>query len=236
MSWLSTTFTSSVGKKVLMALTGLFLCNFLVVHLVGNLQLLSPECGDMEGYAFNKYTAFMTSFPLIKATSYFLYAALLFHAFQGLFMEKANRAARPVKYVVNRAEENSPWYSRSMALLGTIMLVFLVIHMWMFWAKMKFGGIEPVIYTVDGTQEELKDMYGLVKTSFSNLWYVILYVVSMVAVGYHLLHGFKSAFQSLGLNHVKYNGFINLVGTSLSVIVPFLFALIPVVMYVKQLG
>lgn len=222
MKWFLDLFSSSIGRKVLMALTGLFLILFLAVHLVGNLQLLK----DDGGQAFNIYAKFMTTNPLIKVVSYGNYAFILLHIFMALVLSRKNRAARGVQgYAVNG--KSSTWASRNMGILGTLLLIFLIIHMKDFWAVMHWGGIPTATY--DGV--EVKDLYAIVSLAFSEAWYVILYVVCMIGLAFHLWHGFSSAFQSLGLNHMKYNPVINFVGRSFAVIVPAAFALIPIWMF-----
>lgn len=215
---------SSLAKKYWMALTGLFLCVFLIAHLAGNLQLLdmSPE-GQLK---FNAYAKFMTTFPLVKVVSYLLYASILFHAFDGFLLTIQNRKARPVKYAYEKPSANSAWYSRQMALLGTLILVFLVIHMKRFWYEMHWGELG---LDADGN----KDLYAVVAAAFSELWYVALYVIMMAVLAYHLLHGFASSFQSLGLNHPRYTPIIKNVGVFFAVIVPIFFALIPVWMFIN---
>ena len=207
-----------------MALTGLFLCVFLIAHLAGNLQLLdmSPE-GQLK---FNAYAKFMTTFPLVKVVSYLLYASILFHAFDGFLLTIQNRKARPVKYAYEKPGANSAWYARQMALLGTLILVFLVIHMKHFWYEMHWGELGM---DADGN----KDLYTLVAAAFTQTWYVALYVVMMGILAFHLLHGFSSSFQSLGLNHPRYTPIIKNVGVFFAVIVPIFFALIPVWMFIN---
>ncbi|MCB0791523.1 MAG: succinate dehydrogenase cytochrome b subunit [Flavobacteriales bacterium] len=213
---------SSLAKKYWMALTGLFLCLFLVVHLAGNLQLLdaSPE-GRLK---FNAYAEFMTSFPLIKVVSYVLYFSILFHAFDGLLLALQNRRARPVRYVKEKPMANRTWYSGQMAVLGTLVLVFLVIHMKSFWYEMHWGGLPK---DADGN----KDLFTVVNAAFHQGWYVALYVGMMGVLAFHLMHGFQSAFQSLGLNHPRYTPLIKNVGILFAVMVPVLFAMIPVWMF-----
>lgn len=208
-----------------MALTGLFLVTFLVAHLAGNLQLLdmSPQ-GQLK---FNAYARFMTTFPLVKAVSYLLYFSILFHAFDGILLAVQNRQARPVRYVKENAGANRSWASNNMALLGVLILVFLVIHMKGFWYEMHWG---PIGTDADGN----KDLYTVVAAAFSQLWYVSLYVVMMAVLALHLLHGFQSAFQSLGLNHPRYTPVIKNVGVFFAVVVPVLFALIPVWMFANR--
>lgn len=222
MSWLQRTLSSSIGKKLLMALTGLFLCSFLLVHLSGNFQLLK----DDGGLAFNAYAKFMTTFPLIKVLSYGLYAGFLLHIIDGLILAYQNRQARPVSYGYTKPGTSSSWASRNMAVLGTIILVFLIVHLRNFWYEMHWGAIG-----MDAAGN--KDLYGVVDAAFSQWWYVALYVVSMAAVAYHLIHGFQSAFQTLGINHKKYSPFIKVVGYAFSILVPLGFAAIPVIMFIS---
>lgn len=224
MNWLVKFFNSSIGQKLLMSLTGLFLCTFLVIHLMGNLQLLKGDNGE----AFNAYTYFMTHNPLIKTVSYLLYFSILLHAVKGIMIWKANRDARGGHNYQKNYTNNTSWASRQMALLGTIMLVFIIIHMKDFWYVMKFGQVEMV--TIKGHEGEVKNLYKIVEAAFSQMWYVVLYVLSMVVIGFHLWHGFASAFQTLGINHKKYTPIIKFIGFVFSIIVPLGFALIPIIM------
>lgn len=227
MSWFTKALSSTLGRKVLMALTGLFLIIFLIVHLSGNLQLLSDDGGE----AFNVYAKFMTTNPVIKTTSYLLYATFIAHIIWAIILSVHNRNARPVGYAVTKGSTNSTWSSRNMGILGTIIFIFLVIHLRNFWYEMHWGGISTVTY--DG--EEYKDLYSVVAASFSQLWYVVLYTIAMLGLMFHLFHGFSSAFQTLGLNHPKYNPLIKGVGYAFAVIVPALFAAIPIIMYLNKL-
>jgi succinate dehydrogenase / fumarate reductase cytochrome b subunit len=215
---------SSIGKKYLMAISGLFLCTFLIVHLIGNLQLFK----DDGGRAFNEYTYFMTHNPLIKIVAYVNYALILLHVIDGFLLTFANRKARPVNYSYSNPSKNSIWASRNMGILGTIILVFIVVHMGDFWFEMKFGTVPTVTY--DGV--EYKDLYVEVTEAFQTGWYVALYVVSMIAIGFHLFHGFQSAFQTVGLNHHKYTPIIRFVGTTIfAILVPAAFASLPIYFY-----
>ena len=139
-----------------MALTGLFLCLFLVGHLLGNLQLFIP--GEKGQTAFNEYALFMTTFPAVKVLSYLTYGSVLFHLVDGIVLTIQNRKARPVRYAVEKGTANSGWSSRNMALLGTIVLVFIVTHMQNFWWKMHFSEMPKQL--VEGV--ELKDLYTVV--------------------------------------------------------------------------
>ena len=207
-----------------MALTGLFLIAFLIVHLIGNLQLLR----DDHGQAFNTYAEFMGTNGLIQIISKVNFTLILMHALWGLFLTIKNRAARgPQGYVV--VKNSSPWTSRNMGILGTLVLIFLVVHIKDFYAQVHFGTVPPVEY--DGKQ--VKDLYTIVSEWFNVGWYVALYVFCMGALGFHLWHGFESAFQTLGLNHPKYTPIIKFIGRTFSVVVPALFAIIPVAMFFK---
>jgi succinate dehydrogenase / fumarate reductase, cytochrome b subunit len=224
MNWFTNFFSSTIGRKLVMALTGLFLIIFLVVHLIGNLQLLHAD----EGRAFNIYAKFMTSNPVIKTVSIVNYLFIILHVVWAIILSVKNRAARGAKdYAVSK--NPSTWPSRNMGILGTLILIFLVIHLKSFWYEMHWG----VVPVADYDGEDVKNLYQIVNTMYAELWYVILYVVSMAVLAFHLFHGFGSAFQTLGLNHVKYNGLIKFIGVAFSIIVPALFALIPVYMYIN---
>jgi len=222
MNWFLKLLSSTLGRKLLMALTGLFLILFLVVHLIGNLQLLKEDKGE----AFNVYAQFMTSNPLILVISYVNYAFILLHVIWALLLTIKNRNARGNEgYAV--VKNSSPWTSRNMGILGTFILIFLVIHLKGFWYEMHWGGIPTANY--DG--QEVKNLYATVAAAYSKGWYVGIYVFSMLILAFHLWHGFISAFQTLGLNHTKYNPVIAFVGKAFSIIVPALFALIPIWMF-----
>lgn len=229
MNWFTKTFSSSVGRKLTMGLTGLFLCSFLLVHLSINLLMLRHDGGD----TFNVWAEFMATNPLIRAMEVVLMLALLGHTYQGLSLAIRNRRARgPVAYVVNHPEQNSRWASRNMALLGTLLLIFLGVHLMNFWMRSRFGilgGLADV--HIPEVAHPVKDLYSLSAASFKIPWYVTLYVLAQLALAYHLWHGFRSGFQTLGLNHRKYNPTIYGTGYAFAVAVPALFALIPLVMF-----
>ena len=228
MSWFSNFLTSSIGQKIVMALTGLFLVLFLIVHLLGNLQLLKDDGGE----AFNVYAYFMTHNPLIKAVSYVLYASILLHAVQGILIWQRNRGARGDQgYAVHFARP-AERASRNMAWIGIILFVFILLHLYQYWFQMHWGNLVYVEY--DTTDHPVKDLYALVAASYTNLGFVLFYVVSMVVVGFHLWHGFWSAFQTLGLSHQKYTPLIQWAGKAYAVAVPALFALIPLWMYFSK--
>jgi len=225
MKW-SQFFNTSIGKKLLVGATGLFLCSFIIVHLAGNLQLLKND----EGAAFNAYAAFMGHNSLIQFIAWGLKIVILVHAIIALQLTFRNRAARPVKYAVNPGNQTSSWFSRQMAIMGSILLIFLIIHLADFWWKFHYGDVPAKSY--EGYTEPLKDLYFTVHEAFKIWWLVAIYVIGMIGLSFHLVHGFKSAFQTFGLNHVKYNGLINFVGLWLfSIAIPVGYAIIPLVIY-----
>ena len=215
-------FKSSLGRKYLMALSGLFLCTFLIVHCIGNLQLFK----DDGGQAFNEYTYFMTHNPLIKIVSYVNYILILLHVIDGFSLVMANRKARPQGYATVDQSKSSTWSSRNMGILGTLILIFLVVHMRTFWFEMKFGTMPIINY--DGSGIAYKDMYKVVAEAFTQAWYVALYVICMLALAFHLFHGFQSAFQTFGINHHRYTPVIKTIGVGVfAIIIPALFAAMP---------
>ncbi|MGK0315663.1 MAG: succinate dehydrogenase / fumarate reductase cytochrome b subunit [Saprospiraceae bacterium] len=220
MKWLINFFTSSIGRKLIMSFTGLFLILFLVVHLIGNLQLLK----DDGGVAFNAYAYFMTNNPLIKTVAYGNYFFIILHAFMGILISFKNKAAKGSTYAV-RSNAEVTWASKNMALLGTLILAFIFIHMGDFWFKMKMDVVPYV--AIEGMDHKVKDLYAKVSHTFANPWMVAAYVVGLATLSFHLWHGFQSAFQTLGINHPKYTPIIKGLGKLYAVIVPFGFAIIP---------
>ena len=211
-----------------MSLTGIFLMLFLVVHLIGNLQLLKDDGGE----AFNTYAYFMTHNPLIKTISYGLYAFILIHAFQGIALWRNNKAARGnVRYAVQHTR-SSERASRNMAWLGIIIFVFLILHLWQFWLQMKMGVLPPV--EVEAYDHPVQNLYLPVAEAYTNIFYVVFYVVCMGVVGLHLWHGFWSAFQTLGINHRRYTPLIKGVGMVYSIGMAVGFAIIPIWMYLAR--
>ena len=228
MSWFTHTILStSVGRKIIMALTGLFLCTFLAVHLMGNLQLLH----DDEGQAFNLYSKFMSSNPLIQTVSWVNFAFILGHIVWGAMLTFKNKAARPQAYAYNKPGSNSSFSSRWMGVLGTMILIFLVVHLKEFKLAYLGNDLPMVTYHVDGHDVTVKNMYYEVEEEFENPFVVGLYVVSMIALGFHLFHGFQSAFQTLGLRHPKYTPLIKGAGFLFWGLIPVGFAIIPLIYF-----
>jgi succinate dehydrogenase / fumarate reductase cytochrome b subunit len=226
MSWFSNALTSTIGRKVVMSLTGLFLVSFLVVHLSGNFLLFKSD----GGAAFNLYSKFMSTNGLVRVLELGLVAGFVLHIFTAIVLTQRNKSARPVQYAYERADTNSSWFSRNMVPSGVIILVFLIIHLKSYWFEYKFGEVGNIM--IEGT--EYKDMYALVKASFEQEWYTAIYVIAFVLLGFHLNHGFQSAFQSLGLNHKKYTPAIKSVGTLVAIALSVGFSIIPIFFLVKK--
>jgi succinate dehydrogenase / fumarate reductase, cytochrome b subunit len=228
MSWFVQTFSSSIGKKVTMSLTGLFLCTFLVIHLIGNLALLKHDGGQ----SFNLYANFMAHNPLIETVSWGLYFFILLHSVVAFSLFFANKKARPVQYAT--VNNKSTWESRQMTLLGTFILVFIIVHMIDFMFKYKFSGDASWTYgykTYTGHEGSVRDLYALVTLEFKETLHMVLYVIAQLVLMFHLKHGFQSAFQTLGLNHVKYTPAIKGFGLAFSIIVPLGFMIQPLYVY-----
>ena len=217
-------FSSSLGKKYLMAITGLFLCSFLVIHFLGNIALFT------DPVQFNEYTRFMSSNPIIRVMEIILVTGFLTHIVDAIILTRANKKAQPVKYAMNK--NKSSWYSRNMGLTGSVILAFLILHLQSFWYEYKFG---EVLMTVDSNGDSIKDMFTIVKTAFSEWWYSAIYVLAMILLGSHLNHGFQSAFQSVGLRHKKYTPTIKMLGTGFSISITVGFISFPIYFFITQL-
>jgi len=233
-SWFTTFFTSSIGKKTIMALNGLFLILFLMVHLAGNLQLLNADGGQ----AFNIYADFMAHNGLIQTISKGNFFFILLHSVLGVGLWIQNRAARGNEgYAVKKtraATATNAGFAKNMWFLGVIIFVFVVVHLVQFWGQMKFGETGANVSMVDYEGQQVKNLYALVETTFTNLGFVVFYVVCMVIIAFHLWHGFQSAFQTLGWNHKKFSSVIKLAGKAYAVLVPAGFAIIPIVFYIEH--
>ncbi|MBI3883198.1 MAG: succinate dehydrogenase cytochrome b subunit [Sphingobacteriales bacterium] len=211
-------FTSSLGKKYVMALTGLFLVSFLIVHVGVNSCIFVNDGGE----TFNTAAHFMSHNWVVRILEIGLFAGLILHIVQGLMLWAQNNAARPVKYEVKDSSKNSTWYSRSMGLLGTLLLFFLIIHLSHFWVETKqdlyFG-------------EDNENSYASIIAVFHVWYWALAYVLGVISLFWHLFHGFQSAFQSLGVNHKKYTPIIKTLGYGYSIIVCILFALMPILVF-----
>lgn len=229
MNW-SQLLTSSIGKKIVMGVTGLFLISFLVVHMAVNacifkdLSFIDPaDDGDM----FNRAADFMGKTVVIRIMEVVLFIGFFIHIIQGLVLEIQNRAKRKTAYQVSLGNRGSKWYSRSMGLLGTILLIFLILHWWHFWIPSRFthAGLETPVLMSNGRVSH--NLFVLMKVTFSEWWVVIVYMLACISLAWHLVHGFQSAFRTIGLHNKRYLTLLNAFGTGFSVIVPLIFALMP---------
>jgi succinate dehydrogenase / fumarate reductase cytochrome b subunit len=213
-------FYSTVGRKLVMALTGLFLCVFLIEHLYGNLLLYKFDTGT----AFNEYSAWMAGNLLIRTVEFGLFAGIIIHIIDGLYLTLQNRRARPVRYAVSQQTGNSTWFSRNMGLTGSVVFVFLVIHLKTFFLPHR------VLMHAENS------MAYDVARAFQSNWYAALYLLAMVILGAHLNHGFQSAFQTIGVNNKSYRKTMKLIGSVFALIMMVGFGSFPVMFYFDLMG
>ncbi len=218
MTW-KQVFTSSVGKKLIMGFTGIFLILFLIIHVGLNACIWAGDGGEM----FTKGAHFMGSNWVPRLLEIGLFAGLLLHIIQGLVLTASNRSKRSVGYAVTYGNEGSKWYSRSMGLLGTLILLFLILHMYHFWL--------PNRANQGFLLGEEINLYEKMKLEFSVLWVVIVYVLGCLSLGYHLAHGFQSAFRTIGVSNKRYNAMLTNMGLAFSIIISLAFAMMPVSFY-----
>lgn len=214
----SRTFSSSIGSKLLIALTGLGLFIFLVGHLSGNLLfIVSPA-------AFNQYGHTMVNNPLIYAIEAGLAAVFLLHIYKTVRLYAGAKAARPVGYARKEwaaGPSRKSWASTTMIFTGIVTFAFVILHLRAF----KFGAW----YQAEGG---IRDLYRLQMEIFSSPAYVAFYMVSMVIIGFHLWHGVASAAQSLGIDHPRYTPKILWIGRALAVLIAGGFFILPLYTYV----
>jgi succinate dehydrogenase / fumarate reductase cytochrome b subunit len=214
MSSLTKIFNPTIGRKALMALTGLFLCLFLCEHLYGNLLLFYND----HGHQFELYSHILTRTLLIRVIEYFLFAAFIIHAIDALMLTIQNKKARPIGYAMQKQSGNSTWISRNMGLTGSVILFFLVVHLRMFFFPHRFLDVHET-------------MYQDVVTAFQDWRYSAFYILSVIFLGLHLSHGFQSAFQTLGINNKNYAPVMKMIGLGFAIIMTIGFASIPIVFY-----
>jgi succinate dehydrogenase / fumarate reductase cytochrome b subunit len=224
-SYIRKLMAHTLSRKNLLALTGFFLCFFLVVHLFGNLQLLLPA--EVARWQFNFYSKLLSENIFIELISYVLFASILVHAVYALLITIQNKRSNGRRYEYDRRSVSSKWYSRRMGLLGTVILFFLVIHLRDFWYQLQFGHVPR-------DKDGQKDLYTLVVSVYQNGWYVLIYVSSMLALGYHLLHGFFSAARTLGFYNARYVQWVRVIGWVYSIGIAAGFALIPVYIHFRR--
>lgn len=218
MTW-KQVFTSAVGKKLVMGLTGIFLILFLIIHAGLNACIWANDNGEM----FLKGAHFMGGTWVPRILEIGLMAGFIIHIWQGYALTVQNQAKRSVGYAVNYGNRGSSWYSRSMGLLGTIILLFLVLHLANFWY--------PNRSNQGWLLGEEINLYEKMKAEFSVLWVVIVYVLGCISLGYHLAHGFQSAFRTLGLHNKRYVSMLKAIGFGFSIVISAIFAAMPLSFY-----
>jgi succinate dehydrogenase / fumarate reductase cytochrome b subunit len=221
---MSNIFSSSIGKKLMMALAGLFLTVFLLVHLGINITLILFE----DPRIFNIAAHFMASNIVIKVFEVVLFGGILLHIIYGLIVQLLNWIARPIRYRVYNFAQTS-FFSKFMIHTALVILVFLVIHLFNFYFKAKFGHGHLAEVTYNG--KLYHDLGTMVIEKFKILWVDIFYIACFLFLGFHLLHGFQSAFQTLGLNHKVYTPVVKSLGYIYTFIVVAGFTVIPLWIY-----
>ncbi len=215
MSWFLKFLNSSIGKKFMMAVTGSFLLIFLIVHLIGNITLF---------FGANTFNAYVSALdvvkPLIRVVEVVLLAAFILHIFNGIRLWIENKRARGVTYKINGSSENSDLFSRTMFLTGSIIFIFLVLHLGTFFWRFNVHDPEGFANT--------HQYFDIVIGFFKIWWYAILYVIAVLLLGFHLNHGFQSAFQTFGWNHKKYFPLVQKIGTLYAIIMTLGFASMPI--------
>ncbi len=210
MGWFSRFYSSSIGKKFIVAFTGTLLMIFLISHLIGNLNLFFGE------KAFNNYVAALESLkPIVRVIEVILTAIFVYHIFYGFMLWLENKKARPQQYKISGRSKNTDIFSRTTIQTGSIIFIFLIIHLQTFWYPNNFSGGEV-------------NLYNIVTGWFANWIYSVFYVIAMILLGFHLNHGFQSAFQTFGWNHKKYFPLIQKLGTIYAIIMAVGFASIPI--------
>jgi len=193
---MSNFLSASIGRKVFMSLTGLFLISFLCIHLTLNLFLIFDDSGSL----FNAAAHFMATNPIIKIVEPILALGFIIHIIWSGWITLENMKARPQGYA--SGDQLLKWWapSKNMFILGGMILAFLILHIFNFWVKIKITG-DPLL----GTNEEMHNTYALVAALFkNNLVYDVIYMIGGILVGLHISHGFWSAFQTIGLSNINW--------------------------------
>jgi len=214
---------SSITKKIWMAFLGLFLMVFLVVHLSINLCLLRDDGGKW----FTDAAHFMGTNYVVKAFEVVLFAGLIFHVLLGLVLQVENWLSRPVRYKITN-KSYTPFLSKYMIYTGVVILIFLIIHFMNFYF-IKLGWVQNPLLSpgASGANAE-PDFYHIARALFANPYYSILYIILLIILAFHLNHAFQAAFQSLGLDHMKYSPAIRIFGMVYSIVIPLGFIIIPI--------
>ena len=230
MKW-SEFFTSSVGKKLVMALTGLFLISFLVVHVGINACIFADLFDDSDnGEIFNKAAHFMGAYYLIRMLEIGLFIGFIIHIVQGFVLEAQNRSRRKQGYAVSMGSQGSAWYKKSMGLLGTLIFLFLIMHIAHFWVPSRITQDLPEV--AYNSALPIHNLYArMIEVFYGHPVIVILYLIGCISLAWHLMHGFQSAFRTVGVHNKKYVAIAKGAGIAFSIIVPLLFALMPISIY-----
>lgn len=212
-----------------MALTGIFLISFLVVHAGLNATIWANDDGRM----FNFAAHFMGSMIVIRIMEIFLFIMFFIHIIQGYVLETKNLQRRGQGYKVNPGNKTSKWYSRTMGLLGTLLLLFLIMHLYHFWTPSRLGGVGDIqpLAEVEYNGKAYHNLYIEMVQVFQNPLVVLLYVVGCISLAYHLMHGFQSAFRTLGVHNKRYLSILVTTGYAFAIIIAATFAMMPVSMY-----
>ncbi|MCA1744445.1 MAG: succinate dehydrogenase cytochrome b subunit [Bacteroidales bacterium] len=233
---MSSLLCSSIGKKLLMGLSGLFLMMFLLIHLAVNSLLLVPDGGE----TFNAAAHFMATNPAIKIMEPLLGVGFLVHIVWGFMLTIQNSKARgSSRYASGNKTTGVSWASKNMFILGVTILAFLVMHIAHFWVKMKVTGdplLEHTLVNIGGVDIEVENAYRLVNATFSYLWIMIVYVVAGIGLSLHLSHGFWSSLQSIGFSNELWRKRLNTVGQLYAWIVGLGFSLIALLQYLFYQG
>jgi len=224
MTW-KQVFTSSIGQKITMALTGIFLILFLVVHAGVNALVWANDGGEM----FNRAANFLGANVIPRILEVGLFLFFILHIVQGYVLEAENRTRRSIGYAIDYGNRGSRWYSRSMGLLGTLILLFLIIHLVDFWIPSRFGTMPEA--TINEGTKHVHNLFVLMQVRFQELWVVIIYVLGCISLAYHLLHGFYSAFKTIGVYNKRYLILVRWTGYAFAIIVSFVFAMMPISFY-----
>jgi len=214
-------FSTSIGKKILVGATGLFLVIFLVVHCYVNAMVFWPD----NGKHFTDAAAFMGGNPAVRIIEVGLFLAFAVHIIWGLMLWSQNSKRRTVGYAVSAGNKTSKWYSRSMGLLGTLILMFLILHLYHFWAPNRYGQFFDPNWTEGG-------LYTKMLATFYAPWVVAVYLLGCFSLSWHLMHGVKSSMQTFGLATHRYKGFIKSFGVAFAIIIPLIFASMPVYLHI----
>lgn len=222
---------SSIGKKLIMSISGLFLISFLLIHLTLNSFLLLHDGGEM----FNAAAHFMKTNPLIKLVEPVLGLGFIIHIVYAFILTRQNQKARGTSnYASGNNTTGVSWASKNMLVLGVTLLAFLIVHIAQFWVKMKITGsplLEGKDIMIAGVHTHVENAYALVNVAFGELWIVALYVVGSLGLAIHLSHGFWSAFQSMGLSNDVWKKRFACAGVAISWFIGLGFSLIAVLQF-----